>query len=153
MDINSAVGQVTDLVKPLIEAEGMELVEVEFVRSRGGRILRIFIDKPGGVTIEDCAQVSHRVGDVLDMEDPIAESYTLEVSSPGLDRQLKSEADYRRYSGRKIRVITTTGIDGKNVHIGRLMEFNGDTLKVDVDGKAANIPLRLVSKARLEPEF
>lgn len=152
MNVDQIILQVTNLFRPIIEAAGMELVEVELAGSRRRRILRIFIDKPGGVSVEDCAQISRQVSDILDMEDPIEGRYVLEVSSPGLDREVKSEADYQRYRGRMVRVITSTPIEGTNVYIGRLMGFDGQSLWVDVGDKTIDIPLETISKARLEPE-
>ena len=104
---------VTDIALPIVEGFGFELVDVEFVKEGSNRFLRIFIDKPGGITIDDCQAVSEKVSDRIDEADPIAQSYFLEVSSPGLDRPLKKDRDFERYKGEAVELKVYKPINGK----------------------------------------
>ena len=147
--------QVARLVEPMLTVEGYDLVEVEVVGSGPRTILRLFIDKPGGVTLDDCASVSEAVDAILDVEDPFESSYTLEVSSPGLDRPLRKPADFVRFTGRRVRIKTYGPVDGagaRKVFPGVLRGIEGDRVRVDVDGTEFAVPLEAVAKAHLEWE-
>lgn len=126
MDPRSIPDQVSALIAPILEREGTELVDVEYRREQGAWVLRVFIDKPGGIiALDDCAQVSHKIGDVIEIEDVISHRYRLEVSSPGLDRVLKKESDFQRFSGRRCgsrrgRPSREEGISrGRSWHVNR----------------------------------
>jgi ribosome maturation factor RimP len=145
------------LLEPPIEALDFELVDVEFAREGRGGILRIFIDSgpahPGdGVTVEDCARVSHAVSLVLENQDPIKGHYTLEVSSPGFDRILRTRAHFERFLGARIFAELKLPIDGRRRFVGVLKSVDADTIVVEVDGKAHSLPLDRIQKARLRPE-
>ncbi|HXZ80856.1 MAG TPA: ribosome maturation factor RimP [Terriglobales bacterium] len=148
------------IAERVIASNGLELVELEFHGGGKGRMLRIFIDKPGGVTHQDCADVSREVGTILDVEDVIpGGSYTLEVSSPGLDRKLVKPADYERFKGSLVKLATNEPVDGSRNFVGRLVEFQDDRLTLEVKGKKKEPPARVtvelgnVAKANLVPEF
>lgn len=148
--------QLAKLVEPMLVREGFELVEVEVVGSGPSTILRLFIDKPGGVTLDDCAFVSEGVDAVLDVEDPFETSYHLEVSSPGLDRPLRKRSDFERYTGRKVKVKTygpIAGAGARKVFPGVLKGLRGEAVVVDVDGTEFEVPLEAVAKANLEWEM
>jgi ribosome maturation factor RimP len=144
------------LLEPPIEALDYDLVDIEFVREGRGGILRIFIDRrpahAGGVSIEDCARASHAVSAVLETEDPIKGHYTLEVSSPGLDRILRTRAHFERFVGERIFAELKLPMDGRRRFIGVLKSVAADTIVVEVDGKAYSLPLDRIQKARLRPE-
>jgi ribosome maturation factor RimP len=146
--------QVTEeLVQPILDALGLELVDLEFVREGGRWFLRVFIDKPGGVSLTDCQSVSERLGPLLDIKDPIPHAYHLEVSSPGLDRPLKKPADYARYQGRKVQVKTYAPIEGRRRFLGRLQRVGTEEITVEVDGVEFTIPLAQIAAARLAVEL
>jgi ribosome maturation factor RimP len=147
--------QIARLVEPMLVHEGYELVEVEVVGTGPRTILRLFIDKPGGVSIDDCAHVSEGVDAVLDVEDPFESSYTLEVSSPGLDRPLRKKADFEKYAGRKVRVKTYGPVPGagdRKMFPGTLIGLEGESVRVLVDGVEFKVPLDAIAKANLDWE-
>ncbi|MBI5167363.1 MAG: ribosome maturation factor RimP [candidate division NC10 bacterium] len=147
------VERLRSLFFPLVEGEGMELVDLEFRREAGGWVLRLYIDKPGGVTLADCQRISEQAGDLLDVEDPIDHPYNLEVSSPGLDRPLKTEADFRRHLGRKVRVNTLVPIQGQRRFVGFLRAFEDGQAAIEAkDGCSVLVPYAQIAKARLEVE-
>jgi ribosome maturation factor RimP len=144
------------LAAPLVAAEGMELVEVEFVREQPGWILRLFIDKAGGVGLEDCSKVSHALDPALDVEDFIPQAYSLEVSSPGLNRPLRTPEHFAKAVGKLVKVKTfgPIGEPPRKNFKGTLSGSNADSIVVDVEGGGAfTIPLKDVAKANLEFEF
>ena len=149
--------QIADLIEPLIKAEDMELVHVECLRGKIRWIVRLFIDKEEGITVDDCAEISNQVGDVLDVHEIPPGSYTLEVSSPGLDRPLARDRDFVKYKGCEVKVRTGEKIDGKKNFTGRLIDYleeEGTKLLIlDVEGKMYHIPRGVVVKANLQYEF
>jgi len=145
------------LLEPPIEALDCELVDVEFAQSGGGGVLRIFIDARAGnagvgVTVDDCARVSHAVSQLLETEDPIKGHYTLEVSSPGFDRILRTRAHFERFLGERIFAELKLPMDGRRRYVGVLKSIAGDAIVVEVDGKTHSLPLERIQKARLRPE-
>ncbi len=145
------------LLEPPIEALGFELVDIEFAREGRGGVLRIFIDRRAegsdvDVTVDDCARVSHTVSEVLEIQDPIKGHYTLEVSSPGFDRILRTRAHFERFVGQRILAELKLPIDGRRRFSGVLKSASSDTIVVDVDGEAYSLPLDRIQKARLRPE-
>jgi ribosome maturation factor RimP len=145
------------LLEPPIEALGYELVEIEFAREGRGGVLRIFIDRPasdsvGAITVDDCARVSHAVSEILEVNDPIKGHYTLEVSSPGFDRILRTRAHFERFVGERIFAELKLPMDGRRRFAGVLKSVLDDTIVVEVDGKAHSLPLDRIQKARLRPE-
>ncbi len=156
--------QVRAIVERVAASYGLEVWDVE-LRGTGGksRMLRVFIDKPAGVTHEDCEHVSREVSTILDVEDPIKGSYVLEVSSPGLDRKLRGPADYERFKGSLLKLQTLEPINGTRNYEGRLQNFDGDRLSLELPpkgkgkkqepGGTVEIDLSNVAKANLVPEF
>jgi ribosome maturation factor RimP len=135
---------------------GFELVDVQLRRAGGGQRVRLFVDKPGGIGLDDLQSVSEEVSAILDAEDPIPGPYTLEVSSPGLDRSLKTEADYRRFVGHLTRVSTYERIDGRRHWTGRILACENGVLSLVLEsegGIAARIPCERIAHGRLEVEL
>lgn len=121
-----------ELLMPIMEEHGFELVDTEFVREGGSYYLRAYIDKPGGITIDDCETVSRRLSDLLDEKDFIRESYVLEVSSPGLGRPLKKEKDFARSIGKDVEIHTYRAVDGEKEFEGTLKAYDKDTVTIAV---------------------
>ena len=144
---------VTELLEPGLLAKGLELIDVEFKKEGKNWVLRIYIDREGGVTLEDCQKVSRLAGDLIEVEDVIEPVYTLEVSSPGLNRVLKKEKDFLKYSGKKINVQCHAPMDGRKKFTGILTDFIDQSIRLQVDGQQHTIPLSLVAKANLVIEF
>jgi ribosome maturation factor RimP len=145
-----------EVVEPLVAGEGMELVDVEYVREQPGWILRLFIDKPGGVGLDDCSLVSRAVDTALDVEDFIPHEYHLEVSSPGLNRPLKKPEHFLRVVGKKVKVKTfgPIGEPPRKNFRGTLLGLSDGEVEVEVEGAGRlRIPLKDVAKANLEFEF
>jgi ribosome maturation factor RimP len=154
MDKGGILHRVESILRPLLDDEGLSLVDVEYARERGGWVLRVFIDKEGSVTLEDCARVSREFGQLLDVEDIIPTSYHLEVSSPGLDRPLKKEEDFIKYSGRKVRIKTTEPVSGRRNFKGALLGCTDGQIMVKVEGSDVfTIPLTSILRANLEIEM
>ena len=140
----------------VVDGRGFELVDVEVKRGRGESIVRLFVDKEGGIGLAELQSVSEEVSAILDAEDPIESTYTLEVSSPGLDRALKSEAEYRRFVGRLVKLSSYEPVDGRRHWTGRLQSVDDGVLAVVLEkekGAIARIPVAKVSHGRLEVEF
>ena len=146
--------RVRNTAREIVEFAGMELVHLEMKREPGGLLLRLYIDKEGGVTLDDCARISRQLSVQLDVDDPIEERYTLEVSSPGLDRPLFSDGDFARFSGRKIRLSTHVPLEGRRNYQGRLDGIVDGSVRLTLeDGRQVAIPRDQVAKARLEIEL
>lgn len=144
---------VTELIQPVFEGVNLELVDVTYTKEGNGWYLRIFIDKPGGVGIEDCQSISREIDKLLDEKDPIPQSYTLEVSSPGLERPLKKPADYDRFRGNLANITTYLPVEGKKNFRGRLVGLRGSDVVLSVNGSEIVIPFDQVAGAHLEVEF
>ncbi|HDD44520.1 MAG TPA: ribosome maturation factor RimP [Candidatus Desulfofervidus auxilii] len=144
---------VEKLVTPIVESEGLELVDIEFQREGRGWVLRVYIDKAGGVTLNDCTIVSQQLSALLDIEDPIDTAYTLEVSSPGLTRPLKKEEDYKKYEGHLVQIKTYQSINGQKIFRGTLLGIEEGIVKVEIKGKIYEIPLDSIAKANLDFEI
>lgn len=147
------IKKVKKLVMPILGDEDLELVDVEFQREKQGWVLRVYIDKPGGVTLDDCTDISYQLSAVLDVEDLIDTSYTLEVSSPGLTRPLKELSDYERYKGQLVKIKTYKPIDGKKVFRGKLIGLENEIVKIEDEKGEREIPFENIAKANLNFEF
>ena len=162
------------LLEPVVRGLGYELWELEYGARQGGALLRLYIDLPahdaavrlnggadadggseGGITVEDCARVSHAVSEVMDAEDPVAAHYTLEVSSPGLDRVLRARGHFERFVGAQVRVEMRAPLAGRKRFLGRLLQVSGGELLLDLDAKGGKVslPIEGINKARLIPEL
>jgi ribosome maturation factor RimP len=137
------------LIEPVVVYIGMELIDVEYGREPSGKVLRLIIDKPGGVTIDDCSDISHLIGDLLDAKDSLPGPYNLEVSSPGINRPLKKKDDFERFAGQKVLIKTRKLIDGRRNFKGVLHGTKENFIVVSSEKTTFNIPFELVTKARL----
>ena len=143
--------RLAELIEPYLLAQGVELVDLELTQPRRGRAtLRLFVDRPGGITLDEITRVSRVVGELLDVHDLISSSYTLEVSSPGLTRELKKPRDYERYTGRLVRLTTRSPWQGKQVHRGILKGLANEEVSLEEDQTLVRIPLGEIAKARLD---
>ena len=140
------------LLEPAVEALGYELIELEFVPQGHESVLRLYIDSAAGIDLDDCAAVSKAVEARLDESDPIPRHYTLEVSSPGLDRILSKRAHYERYLGSRVHVQLASPLDGRRRFTGALLAVSDDEVAVEVDRQTFKLPFRLIQKTRLKPE-
>ena len=149
--------EIRQLIEPLLESENMEMIDVECLKMKSRWLVRIYIDKIGGVTIDDCSEISNQAGDILDVHNIPPGPYTLEVSSPGLDRPLTRDKDFIKYLGHKVNIKVDEKIEGSRNFRGKLVDYldenGGKTLIVDVSGKIYRIPRDLIAKANLEYEF
>jgi ribosome maturation factor RimP len=142
-------------------SRGLTIWDIQSRRETCGHVVRVFIDRPGpaatpedSVSIEDCEQVNREIGTILDVEDPLPFAYTLEVSSPGLDRPLRGEDDYRRFAGRMAKVVVSEAVDNQKAFEGRLRGIDGDAVMLEApNGRMHRLPLRLITRGRLEVEF
>lgn len=150
---NSVAAVAENISAPVVEEMGLELVDVEYLKEGGRRILRVYIDKPGGVGHDDCEAVSKRLDALLDEKDPIPQSYYLEVSSPGIERPLKKLRDFQRFAGHMIRVTTFAPLEGRKKFTGRLAGVEEGALILEDNGNPVSIPLDQVASARLHVEF
>jgi ribosome maturation factor RimP len=147
-------GRVQQLVQQVVESQGYEIVEVEFKGAGKSSVLKIFIDKADGVSHRDCELVSEQVGTVLDVEDLIPSSYTLEVSSPGLERKLVKESDYTRFDGKLARIQTRIPLNQQKVFRGRLQGLREGKVRLELQkGDLLDIPLDVIQEARLEIDW
>jgi ribosome maturation factor RimP len=137
------------IIEPAVTVLGYELVGVEYVSQGRHSVLRIYIDSEDGVTVDDCARVSHQVSGALDVEDPIKGQYTLEVSSPGLERPLFTLEHYRRFAGERAEIRIAAPRDGRRKFQGTLRGVEGDAVIIEVDGEAVALPLDEIEKAHL----
>ena len=144
---------IINLIEPVLMAEGLELVDVEYKKEGKSWFLRVFIDKEEGVKVEDCQKVSHLTGDLIDIEEIIQTPFNLEVSSPGLDRPLKREKDFIKFKGKRIRLHSIAPIDSRRKFIGTLADFKDQTVFMDLEGKSFKILLSQVAKANLVIEI
>ena len=144
-------------IQRIVESEGLELVHIDYRKQGRAYLLRVDIDKEGGVTLEDCQLVSQQVSTWLDVEDPIPAEYELQVSSPGLDRKFYKPSDYQKFLGRLVRVKTSKPIRGLHVIVGRLKEFDGETIVVTDPAVKKDpdyaVPLADIKETRLEVEL
>ncbi|MGI6449816.1 MAG: ribosome maturation factor RimP [Desulfitobacteriia bacterium] len=149
----SVLNQVRQLAEPLIAELNLELVEVEYVKEGAHWFLRLYIDKDGGVDIDDCASVSHKIGEALDRENLIPQAYMLEVSSPGIERPLKKREDYEKYKGELISVYSTEPYQGYTCFTGNLKGLEDNKVVLEYEGQQIAIPWELVERAHLTFEF
>ena len=150
-DVEQRVARVAE---PIAAALGVEVVAVRYAGTRTAGTVRITVDRPGGVTLDDCARLSRAVGHALDVDDPIEHRYTLEVSSPGLDRALETPRDYEKAVGRRVRVKTRPPWEGPRLVIGRLAGGEPDAVRVEGEaGESWTIPRSAIVQARLEVEW
>ncbi|MCX7903660.1 MAG: ribosome maturation factor RimP [Caloramator sp.] len=150
MNVKKIIEIVTNIAKPIVEQFNLELVDVEFIKENNEWFLRVFIDKEGGITIDDCTNVSRILSDKLDEVDPISVSYYLEVSSPGINRPLKKEEDFIRFKDRKIKIRLFKELEGKKIIKGVLLGIKDNKVIVNVKDKEIEIDFNNISSANLD---
>lgn len=154
MNKEGLIEHIREIVEPLISEMDLNLVDIEYKREAGGWVLRVYIDKEGGVSLDDCANVSQEIGVLLDVRDIIPHSYNLEVSSPGLDRALKQTKDFLRYRGKKVKVRCFEPIGNRRNFTGTIKDVENEAvIIIDSEGKRWCIPLQNIEKARLVIDF
>ena len=147
------ISNIKELLEPILFEHNLELFDIEYKGGNRKGVLRVFIDKEDGVTIDDCAQISRELGTLLDVHEVIPGSYNLEISSPGLTRPLRKPSDYLRFKGKTIKIKTIEDIDDKNVFKGKLVDFADDTVSLETKGNNYLIPYSNIEKANLELDF
>lgn len=146
--------ELSQLLEPAIADLGLELVGIEFSPNSGSSLLRVYIDEPErGITIDDCERASREISALLDVNDPVAGRYTLEVSSPGLERPLFTPAHFGRFAGEQVRINVNLPIDGRRRFQGRIDAVDADRVTIDQDGKPLEIAHANIAKARLVPDY
>ncbi len=150
---NDVAEKVHELVVPAVEAAGYELVDTQWKHEQVGWIVRLLIDKPGGVSHGDCERVSREVSVLLDVHDVVPHAYHLEVSSPGLDRPLRTAAHFRRFVGHRAKVRLRLGLDGRRNFTGTIVKVDPDQVVLEVDGVEHALPLADLDRANLVPEL
>jgi ribosome maturation factor RimP len=141
------------IVEPVVESMGYELVGVELMRHGRECTLRVYIDKPAGITLDDCAAVSHQLSGVMDVEDPIQSAYRLEISSPGLDRPLFKVGDFERFAGATARIKLAVPLEGRRNFTGILSGVQDGRVKVQVDEQMFELNFEHIERARLVPQL
>jgi len=145
--------RLTEMMQPAVDALGFELLGVEFIRAGNHSTLRVYIDHENGISVDNCADVSHQVGAILDVEDPIATEYSLEVSSPGMDRPLFTLPHYEAVLNETINVRLNVPQDGRRNFKGTLVGIEGDMINVEVDNQVFSLLIDNVAKANLVAKF
>ena len=153
--MDATVTRVWELAAPLVEGEGMEIVDIDFRHegSRGGRVLRLYLDKEGGPNVDDLSRVSRQLSELLDAQETVEGAYTLEISSPGINRPLKKPDHFARFVGKRIRVRTRDLIDGRRSFLGILGQVANDSLVLTQDGKRYQIPFSMIEKSNYEHDW
>ena len=148
------VDRIKEIINPVLQDEGCELVEMVFRKEAGAQVLRLLVDREGGIKLSDCVRLNERIGQILDETDAIPEHYIIEVDSPGIDRWFTAKRDYERAKGRMVRVTLNEAILDKKEYIGRLEDILEDSINIDVEKKGIiSIPFTKIVRARQEVEF
>lgn len=154
MNVKELEEKVRGLIWPVIKAVGMDIESIKLAKMGRKYLLRVFIERKRGVTLDDCESVSREIGAVLDVDDLIPYSYVLEVSSPGLDRPLKNPTDFKRFAGRTARIVTSMPIENQTFFIGEIIEAGDIEVMILLPkGRKVTIPYKDISRARLEVKF
>ncbi len=143
------IKKIIELIAPVVAEDGCELVDAVITFESGRKTLRLYIDKPGGVIVADCSRVSHSVEDLLEVEEAVAGRYDLEVSSPGLNRPLRTREHFEKAVGQLVEIATREKLDGRGRFKGELKLVNDAEVVVNVDNQDFNVPLEKISKANL----
>jgi ribosome maturation factor RimP len=153
--MDATVSRVWELATPLARAESMEIVDIElrYEGTRGGRILRVYLDKEGGPNVDDLSRVSRQLSDVLDAHDAVEGAYTLEVSSPGINRPLRRPEHFARFIGKRIRVRTRDQVDGRRSFLGTLKAVLDDKIALTQEGMEYQIPFSVIEKSNYEHDW
>ena len=153
MKFEKLLQEISQVIEPILQTQGLELVDLEYQRESRGWVLRIYLDREGGVTLDDCTGVSHEVGAVLEVKDLIPNAYILEVSSPGLTRPLKKPEDFNKFRNQLVKIKLFEPLDGRKNFKGTLLGLEEDKVRVEVDQQVFELPLTHIAKANLEIDF
>jgi ribosome maturation factor RimP len=148
-DISSLAARITEVATPLCHAENIELVHIECVQNQKENIVRLYIDKTGGIKLDDCVYISRQLGDLIDVNIDNFGSYRLEVSSPGPNRPLKNKENLERFKGRKVKIETSEPVEEQKKFTGVIDQINNDSIVIDFDGRRVEILYIMISKATL----
>ena len=153
MKFEKLLEEVRQVIEPLLQSQGFELVDLEYQREPQGWVLRIYLDLEGGVTLDDCAEVSGEIGAVLEVKDVIPNPYVLEVSSPGLTRPLRKPEDFNKFRNRLVKIKLYEPLEGRKNFKGTLLGLEGEKVRLEIEGRVYELPLQGIAKANLEIEF
>lgn len=148
-DPAEVISVVRELAEPICNVEGMDLIHVEYQRETGGRVLRLYVDKPGGITLGDCSAVSSQLGDILDLKLETVDAYTLEVSSPGMDRPVSRLSDFEKFKGELAKIKIARPINGQKNFKGILSGVTDSNILLKTEKESVTIPFQDIIKARL----
>jgi ribosome maturation factor RimP len=153
--MDPTIARIWELAAPLAKMEGMEIIDIELRHegSRGGRVLRLYLDKEGGPNMDDLSRVSRELSDALDVREIVEGAYTLEVSSPGINRPLRRPEHFARFVGKKVRVRTREMINGRRSFVGQLLEVSADKISLNQDGRPCEIPFSVIEKSNYEHDW
>jgi ribosome maturation factor RimP len=147
---NPVARKVADLIRPVVEDLGYDLVEVQFNREQHGQVLRVVIFQESGIGVDDCATVSREIGRLLEVEDPIEQAYNLEVTSPGLDWRMRNAGDFVRFRGKKVKIVL---FDEPEAIVGLIGQVDEDKVAIESEGQILTVPFASIKKAKLVIEF
>jgi ribosome maturation factor RimP len=142
-----------ELFEPVVNGMGYDLIEIEHFPNPKHGVLRLYIDKEDGVTVDDCSSVSHQISALIDVEEPVSGHFNLEISSPGLDRPLRRLKDFQRFTGSLVKLKTARPLEGQRNFRGRLLEADEDKVVIETDDEEISLPMSVVEKARIVPEY
>ena len=142
-----------ELFEPVVDGLGYDLIEIEHFPNPKHGVLRLYIDKDGGVNVDDCSIVSRQISALIDVEEPVSGKFNLEVSSPGSDRPLRRLQDFQRFIGALVKIKTVMPLEGQRNFKGRMLEANEDRLVIETDEEELSLPMSAIDKARIIPEF
>jgi len=153
--MDPTIARIWELAAPLAKMEGMEIIDIELRHegSRGGRVLRLYLDKEGGPNMDDLSRVSRELSDALDVREIVEGAYTLEVSSPVINRPLRRPEHFARFVGKKVRVRTREMINGRRSFVGQLIEVSADKISLNQDGRPYEIPFSVIEKSNYEHDW
>jgi len=148
------VSDIWSLIEPVVEGMGYEVVDIDYRPHPTDGLLRIYIDGPNGIVLDDCTTVSHQISSVLDVEDPIPGQFNLEISSPGMDRPLRKVADFERFAGSTVKIkLTVPTLEGQRNFTGKLKGIENEEVILEMDGETHYLALSSIDKARIVPQF
>ena len=147
------IERVNELIANYLEKNGIELVDITYKREQGGMVLRLLVDTPQGITIDECEKLNNFLSETLDKEDMISERYTVEVASPGLDRPIITYRDFQRVLGKTLDITTYQTIDGRKTHEGKFIGMDKENVVIESNGTSTVIPRKLIARAKLKIEF
>jgi ribosome maturation factor RimP len=142
-----------ELFEPVVKGMGYDLIEIEHFPNPKHGVLRLYIDKEGGVNVDDCSTVSRQVSALIDVEDPVSGQFNLEISSPGADRPLRRLVDFQRFIGSLVKLKTVMPLEGQRNFKGRLLEASEETVVIETDDEEISLPMSTIDKARIVPEY